>query len=107
MYTDSRGYSYRSKRNGTRIEKEYIGRGQWIGAAQFLDTLDRNERESERDARRVEQAALDELDAPLLAFDAAVNELVESTLSAAGYHRHQRGQWRKRRAEPTKGPTHE
>ncbi len=105
MYTDSRGYAYRSKRNGTRIEKEYIGRD--AGIAQFLDTLDRNERESERDGRRAEQAALDELDAPLLAFDAAVNELVESTLIAAGYHRHQRGQWRKRRTESIKGPTHE
>ena len=92
-----RRYYYRSKRVGERVVKEYIGGGKLGQAVAFLDRKAREERE--RQAQR-ERAARDE-DAALVAlvdaFDREVRALVAAELGAAGYHRHHRGAWRRKR----------
>ncbi len=90
-------YYTRSRREGDRVVREYIGGGKLGQAVAFLDRKARDERA--RQAQR-ERAARDE-DAALVAlvdeFDRAVRALVAAELVAAGYHRHHRGAWRRKR----------
>jgi hypothetical protein len=62
------------------------------------DRLHREARERAARDRRTERERLAALDAPLLALDARVETLYRAALVLAGYHRHQRGEWRRRRA---------
>ena len=98
MHKNRRGYWYRSKRVGTRIEKEYIGRGAWCESSAQLDRLDR---QSEAAAKALARSQRDEMEArdreAKAAFD-AVTLAVAAALESLGFHQHARGQWRKRRA---------
>lgn len=97
MPWDKRGYYYRKKRIGSRVVSEYVGKG-------FMADLEAGSDQTERDARECERAALQAmkaecgaLDESVAAADAAIGALMKQTLQSAGYHQHERGQWRKRR----------
>jgi hypothetical protein len=96
-------YYTRSRREGSRVVREYVGGGA-VGhlTAQF-DALKRQEREAERADAKVAQNAVDALDAPLDELDDLGALLVEAALVAAGYHRHNRGDWRKKREDHEQG----
>jgi hypothetical protein len=92
-------YYYRSRREGGRVVRDYFGGGPEAELAAELDRRRRAERialvaEAEADRERHATAArpLDEL--ALL-----TDLLLDTTLAVAGYHRHDRGPWRKRRAK--------
>jgi hypothetical protein len=85
----NRKYYYRSRWVGGRVVKEYVRGGDEIKAA-------------EADAKRA--AALRSLRQKLAALEAAIAPLhefadmvTEAAMIVAGYHRHDRGPWRKRR----------
>lgn len=100
MYQNSRGYWYRSQRSGSRVVKEYCGSGLVAALGAQLDAADAMERRHDRARGRAELARLDALDKEVKAmFDAAAVVLKEA-LQAAGYHQHDRGQWRKQRTQP-------
>lgn len=99
MHKDSRGYWYRSKRNGSRVTREYIGRGELAALLAQMDANDRRDAEIEREQREAAQARHAAIDGQIEALCADTDRMVREVLEAAGYHQHDRGQWRKRRGK--------
>jgi len=91
-------YYTRSRKVGGRVVREYVGAGRVGELAAQLDALERERRETERAVRRAERAELEALDVPLNELNDLADLLVRAALVAAGFHQHNRGEWRKRRA---------
>lgn len=89
-----RTYWYRSVRIGGRVRSEYQG----AGLAGAIFQADAGREAEQREADRAELAAIAAEDRPFAAFCAAVDEAVRLALEAAGFHRHRRSPWRRRRA---------
>ena len=100
-----RRYYYRSVRRGGRVVKEYGGAGRVAELWAQLDALTLERRAIERQERAAERARSDALEAQTLELIQLTDALVVATLTAAGYHRHDRGAWRRRRDRP--GPADE
>ena len=92
-----RRYYTRSRRENGRVVREYVGGGKLGELAAQLDAIDREKRAAERAAVRAEREEIDALDAPLSELDELADLLVRAALLAAGFHQHNRGNWRKRR----------
>lgn len=95
-----KSYSYRSIRRGGRVLTEYLGTGP---LAQLLS----QQREAERARVRAERQADAERTRLVVEWSRWVDGVVRTALEAAGYHRHERGEWRKRKVatnevQPTK-----
>lgn len=98
--TRQRGGRYytRSRRVGGRVVREYLGAGP------FAEALARGDAEARarRHERRAAERAAHEEDAALVALvdqlSMGTDALMAATLVLAGYHRHHRGEWRRRRA---------
>ncbi len=98
--TRQRGGHYytRSVREGGRVRREYIGTCETAALIAAHDVRDREARMIARAAERAERERIGRADAARAELDALVDSLARLTLVAAGYHRHHRGEWRKRRA---------
>jgi hypothetical protein len=92
-------YYYRSERDPMtgRVKKRYVGRGPHAKAAATA-------LEARRKQRADERLTVTRVDGDLRAIDSLMAELgevaillMEATLLAAGYHRHNYGPWRRRR----------
>ena len=96
----SNRYYVRSRKVGGRVYHEYVGAAgspmAELTAAE--DALRREAREQAAADRRTERERLEALDGPLLVLDALGEALLWAALTTAGYHRHDRGEWRQRRA---------
>lgn len=90
-------YYTRSRRVNGRIRREYIGTGELAEAMAVLDALEREDRELKREEEQRERKRLDDLDREARTYCAAVDRILADALMAAGYHRHARGEWRKKR----------
>jgi len=90
-------YYTRSKRKNGKVVREYIGGGILGELAARMDAEERERREREAASWREEKRNLEALVAPLEELHHAVEVLVRAALIASGYHRHNRGEWRKRR----------
>ena len=88
-------YYTRSRREGGRVVREYVGTGPIAELAAQADALHRQLRAVERAQRQ----AVRMLAAPpeLQRLDRLVMELYRASLLVAGYHQHARGAWRRRR----------
>lgn len=102
MSWDKRGYYYRARKENGRVVREYIGTGEVARLCALKDTIDRQEREAERDRQRAIRAEMDALDEAVERFEELTDQLTRVTLQAAGFRQHKRGEWRKRR-ESNKG----
>lgn len=91
-------YYTRSRKVGGRVVREYVGTGEVAELASQMDAIERARRETERAAWRAKRAELDALDAPLNELNEIAELLAHAALVAAGFHQHNRGEWRKRRA---------
>jgi hypothetical protein len=83
--------------------REYVGRGP---LADNIAQADEAEREARRLQRKREREQLEqdrELDQLFFTYSAGVDELLRGVLEAAGYYRHKRGEWRRRREQETAG----
>jgi hypothetical protein len=80
-----------------RVVREYIGTGPVAEIAAAADALRRADRRAAAEARRAEEARWRAAVAPLLELSRAVDVVVRATLLTAGYHRHSRSSWRKKR----------
>jgi hypothetical protein len=96
-----RGYYYRVHKVNGRVVREYVGRGPAGELAAQLDALERHRRQQEARALRREKRDLDALDADLKAVTETADLLACAALLAAGFHRHKRGEWRRRRDRNT------
>lgn len=88
-------YYYRSVRVGRRVVKEYGGGGfMGVLAAEF-DAEQREERANKRGQIQRERARWAALEQPARELDDLSEQLLAATLVMAGYHRHDRGEWRR------------
>jgi hypothetical protein len=81
--------------------REYVGRGP---LAEIIAQADEAEREARRLQRQREREQMEqdrELDDLFGAYSAGVDELLRGVLESAGYHKHKRGEWRRRREQET------
>src|SRR3954466_4764338 len=92
-----RRYYYRSRREGKRAFRTYVGTGAVGEAAAAAVEAARAERQAAIDVRRDEQASLKESEAPLRSLCALTDQLMKASLVAVGYHQHDHGEWRKRK----------
>ena len=93
----NRSYYYRSVRSGTRVIKEYAGGGLTGVLAEEFEGEQREQRAYEVDRRRRERAKWAALEQPARELDDLSDLLMTASLTLAGYHRHDRGEWRRRR----------
>lgn len=92
-------YYYRSRRVGGRVVKEYHGEGLRALLAIEQDEAGRAERAERQNALADELATIAALEAPLSSFCDATEALARAALLATGHHRHDRGEWRRRRGD--------
>ena len=89
-------YYTRSRREGGRVVREYLGAGEFAEALARSDEAIRRARQMKRERGLVEAERLRELAAPVLRLDEAADALLRAELVAAGFHRH-KGVWRRGR----------
>ena len=90
-------YYYKHTRESGKFRSEYVGSGE---LAERLAEMDRRATQARREAAAARRARREEMDAAdriqASAF-ANVGIVVLMALEACGFHRHKRGQWRRRR----------
>lgn len=97
VYRNGRPRYQRSVRRGGRVTTEYVGSGNFAILKALFDAEDRDALEEARQRARAEQQRLDDLEHDLDELAEQARALAHEALTAAGYHQHHRGQWRKRR----------
>ena len=92
-------YYIRSRRQGGRIVREYLGAGDYGEYFAALDARARAERAGRAADFWTEFDGLDEIDKLVAAYVKTVEVAAREALVAAGYRQHQRGEWRKTRGQ--------
>jgi hypothetical protein len=90
-------YYTRSRRENGRVVREYVGGGLAGQLAARLDAEERALRQVEKTLARAGRDDVAALDAPLAELNDLADLLAEAALLAAGFRRHNRGDWRRRR----------
>ena len=90
-------YYTRSRREGGRVVREYVGGGLIGELAAELDGEERRGRVAEAAAFGADKAAWAELDGMTADLSELADGLAAAALLLAGYHRHDRGAWRRKR----------
>src|SRR4051812_7717417 len=97
-FINGRTYYYKSRRDGDRVASDYLGAG---AAAELVDRLLGIERDRRRQVRHDERDRLRAIAAagrPLAAYHRSVQLVFLAAMDGGGYHRHERGPWRRRRS---------
>jgi citrate lyase beta subunit len=89
---------FRATKIKGRVVKQYVGCGLAAQQIALEDALRRADREAARAACHAARQWLREVERPAFVFTNGLKAIVRATLLAAGYRRHDRGQWRLRRA---------
>lgn len=97
VYRNGRPYLYRSVRRGGRVTSQYLGRGEDALLIAALEADGRDWKRFDREQARNERKEFDDLEQALDERAERARDLAREALSAAGYHLHHRGEWRKRR----------
>ena len=92
-----RRYYTRTRKVQGRFVRSYIGGGAAGELAAAADALRRADRRAAAEARRAEAASWQAALAPLRELCRVADVMARAALLAAGFHRHDRGQWRRRR----------
>jgi hypothetical protein len=90
-------YYYRQEWIDGRSVRTYEGTGEVGELAATTDALRRVDEEIEAHQQRQEQERRAAAEAPLAELCAQTDLLVHAALLAAGYRRHDRGEWRRKR----------
>jgi hypothetical protein len=103
--TRERGGRYytRSRRVGGRVVREYVGCGRLAELAAALEAAGRRERAAARERARAAEAHEAPARDALAELGGVLDGLAAAHLIEAGYRRHHRGAWRRRRDVATKG----
>jgi len=101
MNRKGKRYYYENRREGGRVVSRYVGAGALGECAEQRARDERRETQQQREQQREqERAAREECEAlsrAVAAFSQEVDAVLRECLEQAGYHRHDRGAWRKRR----------
>ncbi len=95
-------YYTRSRKVNGQVVREYVGGGVLGELVARMDAEDRQRREEEKAAWREERERLEGLASLVDELCQDVETLAQATLLAAGFRRHKRGEWRRKR-EPRTG----
>jgi hypothetical protein len=90
-------YYTKSKKIGGRVVRKYVGAGPLAELVAEMDNLRRRRLLEEAEAWRAERERIEALEASLEELCTAAKILSRATLLAAGYRRHKRGEWRRKR----------
>ncbi len=96
-------YYYRSVRVNGRVVKEYAGGGLMGVLGEECDDERREQRAFERERDRAERERWAGLEGQTDELGRLVEALAGTALALAGYRRHDRGEWRKRRVRGENG----
>ncbi len=96
-------YYTRSRRVGGRVVREYLGMGALAEALAQQDAEARARRRERAAAERRAREADAALEGLVDELCANLDTLTHATLMLAGYHRHHRGDWRRRRKQHDDG----
>ncbi|MFN8474899.1 MAG: hypothetical protein U0822_22115 [Anaerolineae bacterium] len=94
-----RQYYYRARKIDGRVHREYIGTGEIAALIAQMDDLDRERQHLRVLEERDERARISALDGAVARLDELADVLVRGSLVLAGYERHNRGEWRRRRGQ--------
>ncbi len=100
-------YYTRSRKKGGRVVREYVGGGILGELAARLDAEERERREEEEAIWKEEREGLEEISSLVEELFEGVETIVRSRLILAGYRRHNRGEWRRRRESGSETATGE
>ncbi len=89
-------YYARSRREGGRVVREYVGTGEVAELIAYADEATRRERRAKAERRREDLERAREMARTGEGVDAAAEILARTEMVAAGWHRH-KGEWRRRR----------
>jgi hypothetical protein len=90
-------YYTRSKKVDGRVIREYVGGGTLGHLTALQDAQERRLREEEAASWKQERERLEALVAPVEDLCEATEILYRAALLSAGFRRHQRGEWRRKR----------
>ena len=93
---NGRVYYYRSRRDGEKVRKVYVGAGDFAQVAARLDEAERLRREEEITRWRKEKKRLEASTAFVKELEEAAEILTRAQLLVAGFHK-RRGEWRRLR----------
>jgi hypothetical protein len=99
MGWDKGRYYTRSKKVNGRVVREYVGTGYVAELAAQLDAVERERKNLERAETHMGKLASEALDESLQELNDLAELLARAALVAAGFHRHKRGEWRKKREQ--------
>jgi hypothetical protein len=91
-----RVYYYKSRRDGEKVRKVYVGAGDIAHLAAKLDEAERLRRKEEGAYWKAESERLERSATFLQELEEAAEVLLRAHLLASGCHQH-KGQWRRRR----------
>jgi hypothetical protein len=94
---NGRFYYYRSTREGDRVRSEYVGGSETASLFAQIVASEKAEREAERQQWEAERQQADAEDREVADWFESIEALADAVIVAAEYHRHHRGEWRKRR----------
>lgn len=90
-------YYTRSRREGGRVVREYVGSGYTALLAASMDKNERREKAENRERDAKVRKTMAAVDALIAEAGTEARSTLEAALEAAGYHQHKRGEWRKQR----------
>jgi hypothetical protein len=99
VYRNGRPYLYRSIRRNGRVTSQYLAGGEDALLIDRLGRMERDERDADLQAKQSERKQSDDLKRALDVLAEQARDLARDALTAAGYHQHHRGKWRKRRVD--------
>jgi hypothetical protein len=96
-YRNGNAYYYHKVRTGDRVSSVYVGFGEFAILARSLDLYDQQEKRLTRlEEKEAIEAILQEDRLVSVCCD-GIEAIACEMIEAAGYHRHKRGPWRRRR----------
>lgn len=90
-------YYYIGERDGKRVQQVYVGNGAAASLAAVVTEIRRRERLARRLAPPTPPDADDLLRGEVATLAVMLREQVHAAMHTAGYYRHDRGPWRRRR----------
>ncbi len=97
MAFDKRGYFYRSRRVAGKVRRDYFGRGVFAELAALMLDEARARHAKTAEAKKTHLANLTAADGLLRALDLQLDLVASAYLAGAGFHRHERGPWIRRK----------
>ena len=91
---NGRVYYYKSRRDGEKVRKVYVGAGDFAHLAAQLDEAERLKREEETTRWKKEKERLEASAGFMKELEGAAEILTRAQLLVAGFHKH-KGEWRK------------